>query len=156
MTATAPADRKAVVYYDSHSKPHPALVTARWSDTCVNVLFLTDGEAAVDPHGQQIDRQTSQVHASFNDMKSCCWDNLEDHVFDELVLFTDEDGDERFALVTKILDGGKVNLATITKGEDESTDEHGQYTKDCDRDSYGWKLERKLGVSSDKIRSFKI
>lgn len=150
--AKAPAAREAAVYYDSRQRPHPALVTERWSDTCINVAFLSLNEGAVDPHGRQLDRQTSQVHASFNDMKACCWDVIEeDMVLEDLVIFTDDEGDDRHALITKRLDDGSVNLAMCRKG-DKVDVKPGGYTEESDYDCYGWKIERKLKVGKDKIR----
>jgi len=62
-----------IVYIDSLRKHHNALVTAPWSETCVNLLYVSDDEQKSDSYGRQIERQTSLVHISGNTAKANCW-----------------------------------------------------------------------------------
>lgn len=68
-----PVYGEQIVFIDSFRKKHNALVTAPWSDTCVNLLYVSDDEQKSDSYGRQIERETSCVHISLNDAKAMCW-----------------------------------------------------------------------------------
>lgn len=53
-----------VIYCDSRSVDHNAVVTAAWSATCINVVFASSDEAKTDSYGRQIERETSLLHAA--------------------------------------------------------------------------------------------
>lgn len=59
-----PQLRQVVVYTDPKGADHDALVTAVWSDTCINLVYVSDDESKRDDYGRQIQRQTSVTHAS--------------------------------------------------------------------------------------------
>lgn len=48
-----------VIYVDPVARQHDALVTAVWSPTCINVVFVSGDKGKEDPYGRQIERQTS-------------------------------------------------------------------------------------------------
>ena len=48
-----------VVFVDSTGVPHNALVTAWWSENCVNVVYVASDERKKDDCGRQIERMTS-------------------------------------------------------------------------------------------------
>lgn len=61
------ANRKVgdpVIYHDPVGKPSNALITAVWSDNCVNVVLVSDDENRTDSFGRQIERKTSLSHKS--------------------------------------------------------------------------------------------
>jgi len=62
-----------VVWIDSLRKQHDALVTVWWSDTCCNLLIVSDDEAKKDDYGRQIERNSSCVHKSMNSAQAMCW-----------------------------------------------------------------------------------
>jgi hypothetical protein len=49
----------AVIYHDPVGTPHDALVTAVWSPTYINVVFVSGDDTKQDPYGRQIERSTS-------------------------------------------------------------------------------------------------
>lgn len=53
-----------VVYVDEQGKPHNALITNWWGDTCCNLLFVVDDTDKRDPYGNQIERRSSCSHRS--------------------------------------------------------------------------------------------
>lgn len=53
-----------VVYCDPVGHDHGALITAVWSDTCINVVFVSGDPNKGDTYGRQIERETSVTHAS--------------------------------------------------------------------------------------------
>lgn len=53
-----------IVFCDSRGVDHDALITAVWSDTCVNVVFVSGDESRQDSFGRQIERETSVTHVS--------------------------------------------------------------------------------------------
>lgn len=55
-----------VIYTDPKGVDHEALVTAVWSETCVNVVFVSGDESERDDYGRQIKRETSVSYASVN------------------------------------------------------------------------------------------
>ena len=63
----------AVVYHDSKGVPHNALVTAAWSDTCVNVVMVSGDESQTDTYGRQIGRETSCQHKSVHEVHGNYW-----------------------------------------------------------------------------------
>lgn len=60
----SPTLRGPIVFCDSYGRDHDALVTAVWSDTCVNLVFVSGDESRKDSFGRQIERETSVCHAS--------------------------------------------------------------------------------------------
>ncbi len=54
----------SVVFIDAERKEHQALVTAVWSDTCINLVFVSGDENRTDQYGRQLERHTSVTHAS--------------------------------------------------------------------------------------------
>ena len=53
-----------VVFTDPKGVDHEALVTAVWSETCVNLVWVSGDEARTDTYGRQLERQTSVTHAT--------------------------------------------------------------------------------------------
>lgn len=53
-----------VVFVDSIGKQHNAVVTAWWSETCCNVVFVSGDESKRDDYGRQLERSTSVMHKS--------------------------------------------------------------------------------------------
>jgi hypothetical protein len=53
-----------VTYVDPSGKACPAIVTAAWSWTTVNVVFVSPEASKTDSYGRQIERATSVAHAS--------------------------------------------------------------------------------------------
>lgn len=53
-----------VTYVDPTGLEHKALVTAAWSPTCVNVVFVNNDAKMTDTYGRQIERATSVIHSS--------------------------------------------------------------------------------------------
>ena len=53
-----------VVFIDSLRKPHDAIVTAWWSQTCCNIVIVSGDEQKSDDYGRQIERHTSVCHKS--------------------------------------------------------------------------------------------
>lgn len=55
-----------VVYVDPTGRQHNALVTAWWSEDCVNVVYVVSDEAKKDPYGRQTEHATSVSRKSQN------------------------------------------------------------------------------------------
>lgn len=53
-----------IIFIDSLRKPHKALITAAWSPTCCNLVYVSDDEKKDDSYGRQIERATSVMHKS--------------------------------------------------------------------------------------------
>jgi hypothetical protein len=51
-----------VIWHDSVGKSYEALVTAVWSQHCINLVFVSGDESRQDSCGRQIERQTSASH----------------------------------------------------------------------------------------------
>lgn len=62
-----------VSFVDAVGKSHTALVTAVWTETCVNVVFVSDNESESDTYGRQIKRQTSLVHKTLQPAHGWYW-----------------------------------------------------------------------------------
>lgn len=52
-----------VIYTDPRGVDHEALVTAVWSEMCVNVVYVSNDESERDDYGRQIKRETSVSYA---------------------------------------------------------------------------------------------
>ena len=48
-----------VTFVDAVTVEHDALVTAVWSENCINVVYVSDDETRTDTYGRQILRETS-------------------------------------------------------------------------------------------------
>ena len=48
-----------VIWVDPVGRQFNALVTAVWSQTCINVVFVSNDESKTDSYGRQIERETS-------------------------------------------------------------------------------------------------
>lgn len=68
----------AVVYVDPVGLVHPALVTQPWSETCVNVVFVSRDDARRDSYGRQVERQSSCMHASVVPVHGNYWRHTDD------------------------------------------------------------------------------
>jgi hypothetical protein len=55
---------ETVIYTDPSGVDCTALVTAVWSDTCINVIFVSKDQSKRDSYGRQIERATSVGHPS--------------------------------------------------------------------------------------------
>lgn len=53
-----------VTFINSLRKEIPALVTAVWSPTCINVVAVSEDADKTDTYGRQIERYTSVPHKS--------------------------------------------------------------------------------------------
>lgn len=68
-----PSVGDAVIFHDPKGNPHNALVTTVWSETLVNVVFVSDDENRQDSYGRQIERSTSLMHASVMNVHGNYW-----------------------------------------------------------------------------------
>ena len=68
-----PKDGDAVVYVDPVGVVHPALVTAAWSEDCVNLVYVSSDASKRDSYGRQIERTTSLMHASIVPVHGNYW-----------------------------------------------------------------------------------
>lgn len=55
-----------VIYVDPTGVQHNALVTAWWSNDCINVIFVVSDEAKKDSYGRQTEHATSVSRKSPN------------------------------------------------------------------------------------------
>jgi len=62
-----------VVFHDQKGQPHDALITAVWSEECVNVLFVSSDERRKDDTGRQIERSASVQHKSVQTVHGFYW-----------------------------------------------------------------------------------
>ncbi len=54
----------SVTFINSLRQEIPALVTAVWSQLCINVVIVSDDVNQTDTYGRQIQRHTSVMHKS--------------------------------------------------------------------------------------------
>ncbi len=54
----------SVKFIDAMRNKHHALVTAVWSEHCINLVFVSEDENRTDQYGRQIERHTSVIHIS--------------------------------------------------------------------------------------------
>lgn len=53
---------EVVTYYDEHGVPHQALVTivhGNTSQSCINVVYISDDDTKRDSYGRQVERASS-------------------------------------------------------------------------------------------------
>jgi len=62
-----------VVWHDSVGTPHKALITAVWSKTCINVVFVSTDENKQDSFGRQIERATSCQYKTLSPVHGFYW-----------------------------------------------------------------------------------
>jgi hypothetical protein len=63
----------AVVYYNPVGRSHNAVITAVWSPTLVNVVYVSSDETRTDTYGRQIERATSLSHKSKTPVHGMYW-----------------------------------------------------------------------------------
>lgn len=68
---------QAVKYADERRQVRDALVTAVWSETCVNLVLVNDDAAQRDDYGQKLQRETPQVHKSIQTAPGRYWFEVE-------------------------------------------------------------------------------
>jgi len=74
MEATRqPQYGEPVIYVDPVGVKHDALVTNPWGPTCCNLVYVTRDASRRDSYGQQIERQSSCVHASVQPVHGNYW-----------------------------------------------------------------------------------
>lgn len=54
----------AVIFHDSVGTPHNALVTVRYSELCINAIFISGDESRQDSYGRQFERTATCNHKS--------------------------------------------------------------------------------------------
>jgi len=64
---------QVVLFTDSMGRDHEALVTAVWTETCINVVYVSGDEARQDPYGRQTEHVTSVVHARVSGVHGFNW-----------------------------------------------------------------------------------
>jgi len=79
-----PSVGKKVIWHDAVGTPFEALVTAAWSPTCINVVFVSEDEKKQDSYGRQIERATSCQHKSIMNVHGFYW-RFEDEELNEYV-----------------------------------------------------------------------
>jgi len=62
-----------VIWCDPSGRDHNALVQCVWSETCINVLFISPDENRQDSYGRQIEHATSCQHVSLVKVHGCYW-----------------------------------------------------------------------------------
>lgn len=74
-----------VIYFDSNSRPHHALITADWykgNFGAVNLIYVHDDPNRTDQYGQQIERPTSVAHisnANYSVIMGNCWCTIQEY-----------------------------------------------------------------------------
>lgn len=66
MPERIPKVGDVVIFCDSSSVDHNALVTAVWTPQCVNIVYINGDENSKDQYGRQISRSTSTIRMSDN------------------------------------------------------------------------------------------
>ncbi|MGH2362929.1 MAG: hypothetical protein ACRDGM_20570 [bacterium] len=64
---------QAVKWHDPKGVEHDAIVTAVWNPTLINLVVVSKDENKRDEYGRQIERHTSQQHASKNRVHGFYW-----------------------------------------------------------------------------------
>lgn len=67
-----------VIYVDPKGVDHNAIVTAVWSQTCINVVHVSSNSEKLDNYGRQVERQTSLSHKSVSGVHGQHWRGLDE------------------------------------------------------------------------------
>lgn len=62
-----------VVWHEPNGRAVNALVTAVWSQTCVNLVIVSPDEAKKDDYGRQVERRTSCMHKGLSTVHGMYW-----------------------------------------------------------------------------------
>lgn len=62
-----------VIWVDPVARQYNAIVTAVWSQTCINVVIVSGDPAKDDTYGRQIERHTSQQHKDVMKVHGFYW-----------------------------------------------------------------------------------
>lgn len=62
-----------VIWHESDGKALKALVTAVWSQSCINVVIVSGDETKQDSYGRQIERRTSCSYKTQNAVHGFYW-----------------------------------------------------------------------------------
>lgn len=62
-----------VIWHDATGVAHEALVTAVWTPSCINVVFISSDETRTDQYGRQIERATSCSYKDQNRVHGFYW-----------------------------------------------------------------------------------
>lgn len=62
-----------VIWHEADGKACDALVTAVWSQTCINVVIVSPDESKRDDYGRQIERRTSCGYKTQNSVHGFYW-----------------------------------------------------------------------------------
>lgn len=62
-----------VVWTDSQGVDHNALIQCVWSNTCINLVFVSGDENRKDSYGRQLEHATSCTHATSNGVHGFYW-----------------------------------------------------------------------------------
>jgi hypothetical protein len=73
-----PVVGEPVKWHNSLGVEHDALITAVWTETCVNLVVVSKDEAKTDQYGRQIERQTSCSYKNSNQVYGYYWRFSED------------------------------------------------------------------------------
>lgn len=67
-----------VVWHESNGTPLNAIVTAVWSQTCINVVIVSADDSKTDQYGRQTERRTSCGYKDQNKVHGFYWRYPED------------------------------------------------------------------------------
>jgi hypothetical protein len=73
MDERIPKVGDTVIFVDPVARDRNALVTAVWSPTCINVVFVSIDDSMTDNYGRQIARSTSLSHINPNSAHGNYW-----------------------------------------------------------------------------------
>lgn len=67
-----------VIWHEADSSPFNAVVTTVWSETCINLVFVSGDETKRDSYGRQIERRTSCSYKDLMNVHGYYWRFVED------------------------------------------------------------------------------
>jgi hypothetical protein len=67
---------EAVLFTDENRGVHHALVTAVWSETCINLVFVSGDEKRSDVYGRQTEHKTSVPKKSETQNMGFSWEEV--------------------------------------------------------------------------------
>jgi hypothetical protein len=63
----------SVIWHDAQGAAYNSVVTAVWSEKCINVVFVSKDSSKQDSYGRQIERATSCQHKSLVHVHGFYW-----------------------------------------------------------------------------------